>query len=230
ADGIAHDRPRERLDLRSHRRGEEEGLSLPWEGVDDPPDIREETHVEHPIRLVEDKDLEPAEVDVAAGHMIEETAWRRDDDVDARTQGVFLRGHSDAAIDRVAVESGALRESAEGDLDLGRELARRRQDEGPRPARGLFHESLEDRQQESGRLARPRLRGPDDVATGEDRRDRLFLDRCGRLVSEAVYRPDENRVEAEMVEGALRVRDWHRGAHGFLGSSIPTASTGGRQT
>ena len=230
ADGIAHDRPRERLDLRSHRRGEEEGLSLPWEGVDDPPDIREETHVEHPIRLVEDKDLEPAEVDVAAGHMIEETAWRRDDDVDARTQGVFLRGHSDAAIDRVAVDSGALRKPAEGDLDLGRELSRRRQDEGPRAARGLFHESLKDRQQEGGRLAGARLRRPDDVATGEDRRDCLLLDWRRGLVSEAVYRPDENRVKAELVKGALRVRDLHRGSYGFIGLRVPTDGRGRGKT
>src|SRR5881396_3220290 len=230
ADGIAHDRPRERLDLRSHRRGEEEGLSLPWEGVDNPPDIREETHVEHPIRLVEDKDLEPAEVDVAAGHMIEETAWRRDDDVDARTQGVFLRGHSDAAIDRVAVDSGALRKPAEGDLDLGRELSRRRQDEGPRAARGLFHESLKDRQQEGGRLAGARLRRPDDVATGEDRRDCLLLDWRRGLVSEAVYRPDENRVKAELVKGALRVRDLHRGSYGFIGLRVPTDGRGRGKT
>src|SRR5437667_6331671 len=230
ADGIAHDRPRERLDLRSHRRGEEEGLSLPWEGVDDPPDIREETHVEHPIRLVEDKDLEPTEVDVAAGHMIEETAWRRDDDVDARTQGVFLRGHSDAAIDRVAVDSGALRKPAEGDLDLGRELARRRQDEGPCPARGLFHESLKDRQQEGGRLARARLRRPDDVATGEDRRDCLLLDWRRGLVSEAVYRADENRVKAELVKCALRVRDLHRGSYGFIGLRVPTDGRGRGKT
>src|SRR5207244_8476026 len=86
ADGIAHDRPRERLDLRSHRRGEEEGLSLPWEGVDDPPDIREETHVEHPIRLVEEKDVEPAEVEVAAGPMIEAADWAGVDDADAGRQ------------------------------------------------------------------------------------------------------------------------------------------------
>src|SRR5438034_7287347 len=135
--------------------------------------------------------------------MIEETPWRRHHHVDARTQGVFLRRHADASIDCMAVDSGALRKPAEGDLDLGRELARRRQDEGPRAARGLFHESLKDRQQEGGRLAGARLRRPDDVATGEDRRDCLLLDWRRGLVSEAVYRPDENRVKAELVKGAL---------------------------
>src|SRR5438093_1391245 len=116
ADGIAHDRPRERLDLRSHRRGEEEGLSLPWEGVDDPPDIREETHVEHPIR------------------------------------------------------------------------------------------------------------------PGEDRGDCLLLDWRRGLVSEAVYRADENRVKAELVKCALRVRDLHRGSYGFIGLRVPTDGRGRGKT
>src|SRR5438128_4115338 len=230
ADGIAHDRPRERLDLRSHRRGEEEGLSLPWEGVDDPPDVREEAHVEHPVRLVEDEDLEPAEIDVAAGHVIEQAAGGRNNHIDACAEGVLLCRHADASIDRMAVDSGALRKPTEGDLDLGCELARRREDEGPRPARGLFHESLEDRKEEGGRLPGARLRCTDHVAIGEDRRDRLFLDRCGRLVSEAVYRPDENRVKAEMVKGALRVGDLHRGSYEFIGLRIPTAGRGRGKT
>src|SRR5947209_13563252 len=143
---------------------------------------------------------------------------------------MLLRRHADAPVDGVAVDPRAFREPAEGDLDLGRELARRRQDEGPRPARGLFHESLKDRQQEGGRLAGARLRRPDDVATGEDRRDCLLLDWRRGLVSEAVYRPDENRVKAELVKGALRVRDLHRGSYGFIGLRIPTAGRGRGKT
>src|SRR2546428_13368022 len=97
----------------------------------------------------------------------------------------------------MAVDSRAFREPAEGDLDLRRELAGRREDEGACPARGLLQESLKDRQEKRGCLARARLRGPDHVATGEDRRDRLFLDRRGGLVAEAVHRSEENWVPAE---------------------------------
>ena len=220
ADGIAHDRPGERLDFRRHRRGEEEGLSLPREGVDDPADVREEAHVEHPVGLVEDEDLEAAEVDVAAGHVVQKPAWRRDDDIDPCTEGVLLRRHADAPVDRVAADAGALREAAESDLDLRRELPSRREDEGPRATGGLLQESVEDRQEEGRRLPRTGLGRPDHVASGQDRGDRFFLDRRRGFVSEAVHGSEENRFEAEMVERVLGVRCLHRGSYGLIGLRI----------
>jgi len=220
ADGIPHDRPGKGLDLRGHGRGEEKGLSLPREGVDDPPDIGKEAHVEHAVGLIEDEDLEPAEVDVPTGHVIEESARGRDDHVDAGAEGVLLGGHADAAIDRVAADLRALREAAEGDLDLGRELAGRREDEGPSVARSLLQESMEDGQKERGRLPGAGLRGPDHVAAGQDGGNRLLLDRRRRLVSEAVDRSEEDRVQTEMIERILRVRRLHRESYGFIGLRI----------
>src|SRR5881296_131431 len=222
SDGIAHDRPGERLDLRRHRRGEEEGLSLPREGLHDPADVREEPHVEHPVRLVEDEDLEAAEVDVATGHVVQEPAGCRDDDIDARSEGVLLRRHADAPVDRVAADAGPFREATEGHLDLGGQFAGRREDEGARATRGLLHKSLEDRKEKRGSLPRSRLCGADHIAARQNRGDCLLLDRRGGLVAQAIHGSKQDRVEAEKIEGVLRVRGLHRGSYEFIGLRIPT--------
>src|SRR5207245_2362288 len=106
------------------------------------------------------------------------------------------------------------------DLDLGRELAGRREDEGARPARGLLHESLQDRQKKRSGLPRSGLGRANDVATRQDGGDRLLLDRGGSFVAEAVDGSKEDRVEAEEVEGVLRVRRLHRGSYGFIGLRV----------
>src|SRR5207237_4612796 len=128
----------------------------------------------------------------------------------AGAEGVLLGGHADAAIDRVAADLRALREAAEGDLDLGRELAGRREDEGPSVARSLLQESMEDGQKERGRLPGAGLRGPDHVAAGQDGGNRLLLDRRRRFVSEAVDSSEEDRVQTEMIERILAVCRVHR--------------------
>src|SRR5207247_6774959 len=156
---------------------------------------------------------------------VEETAGRRDAHVDAGAEGVLLGGHADAAVHGVPADPRPLRQASEGDLDLGRELAGRREDEGAGSPRRLLQQSLQDRQQERGRLAGPGLRGTDDVATGEDRGDRLFLDRGGSLVAEGVDRPEEDRFEAELVEGMLRVGCMHRPSYELIGLRVPIRRT-----
>src|SRR5437667_1933946 len=198
ADGIAHDRSGKGLDLGRHCCGKQQSLAVSRKGADDPPNVRKESHVEHAVRLVEDEDLETAEVHVPAGHVVEEPARRRDDDIDARSEGVFLWCHSDAAVNGVSAGPRAFREAAQGDLDLGRELPGRGEDEGARPAGCLFEKPLEDRKEKGGRLARTGLGCPDHVPSGEDWRDRLTLNRRRSLVAEAVDGPHEERVEAEL--------------------------------
>src|SRR5207249_5977396 len=120
----------------------------------------------------------------------------------------------------MAADLRALREAAEGDLDLCGEFAGRREDEGPSVARGLLQEAMEDRQKERGCLAGPGLRGPDHVATREDGGNRLFLDWGRRLVPEAVDSSEKDRVETQMIERILRVRRLHRESYGFIGLRI----------
>jgi hypothetical protein len=56
----------ELTNLVGHRSGEEQSLSLRWELRDNLIDVWEEPHVAHPIRLVEDKVLNPFKVEGAS--------------------------------------------------------------------------------------------------------------------------------------------------------------------
>ena len=66
---------------------------------EDAADVVDEAHVEHPVGLVEDEDLDLAEVERAAAGMVEQSAGRRDDDLDATEQVALLRRHGHAAVD-----------------------------------------------------------------------------------------------------------------------------------
>ena len=152
---------------------------------DDALDRGQEAHVEHAVGFVEDEDLESLEVDAALPHQVEQASGRGDEDVDPVGERVALRPDPDAAEDdRVAqVEVAAV--GLEALADLGRELARRRQDERADVAaemagigrRGL--QALEDREREGRRLAGAGLRDAEQVAAREDVRDRLRLDGRG---------------------------------------------------
>src|SRR5207247_8731983 len=74
---------------------------------------------------------------------------------------------------------------------------------------------------ERGRHPGPGLRGADGVATGEDRGDRLFVNRRRSLVAEGVDRPEEDRFEAELVKGMFRVGRLHRTSYGLIGLRVP---------
>jgi hypothetical protein len=149
--------------------------------------------------------------------MVEEPAWRRDDDFRAAAQSADLRLEADSAIDgrRADGTSGAVRPDTF--LDLERELASRCQDEaadrqtggsvwpaatGRQMARGgpAGVEELQDREHEGGGLARTRLGTGQEVAAGEDDRDRLGLDRCRLDVTLGDHRPQKLGRQPELVE------------------------------
>ena len=54
--------------------------------LEDAPDVRQEAHVEHPVRLVEHEDLDLAEVDVPLADVVEQAAGRGDEDLDPAAQ------------------------------------------------------------------------------------------------------------------------------------------------
>ncbi len=55
--------------------------------LDDPLDVGQEAHVEHPVGLVEDEDLDLAEVGDLLADEVEQAARRGDEDLDARRAG-----------------------------------------------------------------------------------------------------------------------------------------------
>ena len=172
-------------DLRRHRRREHQVLPLARQGGDDAADGLDETHVEHAVRLVEHEDLADVEVRTALRHQIEQAAGRRHDDVRVAAQRLHLRSLADAAEYDRALRGNVDAVVGEVVRDLGRQLARRREHQRARspalPAR-LARQAVEDRQSEGGGLAGSGLRAPENVAPGQEVRDRLRLNRRGPLV------------------------------------------------
>ena len=152
---------------------------------DDLLDIRQEAHVEHPVGLVEDEDLDLAEVGDLLADEVEQPAGRRHEDLDAATEGLDLGIHRDPAVhDRRAQRDGPA-VGLDARIDLHRELAGRDQDQDPdgmpgrREARvRLVPKPVEDGQHERGGLARPGLGGGKDISALEDQRDSCGLDGC----------------------------------------------------
>jgi hypothetical protein len=127
---VAQDAPRQPPDLVRERGREHEVLAARGQQLDDPLDVRQEAHVEHPVGLVQHQDLDHPEVGDPLADQVEEPTGRRDEDLDAVTEGLDLRLHRDAAVhngraerDRPAVGTDAL-------VDLHGELARRNEDQG----------------------------------------------------------------------------------------------------
>src|SRR6476620_9018963 len=98
--------------------------------------------------------------------MIEQPSRRRNDDVHAASEGVFLRSVADAAEHRGAGDRRMGREILEVLEYLGCQLARGRQDERPRLSSRTVQQALQNRQQKRGGLAAARLRGGDEVMAG----------------------------------------------------------------
>ena len=203
---VHHDRILEHLlrelrDRRRHRRGEEERLAARRQVLEDAADVGEEAHVEHPVRLVEDEDLEARELRVREAEVVEEAPGRRDDHVDAAPERVLLRAHPDAAEDGRAGHRRVDGELLEVLVDLRRELARGREDERARRAARLRHEAVEDREDERGGLAAARHRAGEEVPALHRGRDGVELD--GRRTGEAhlLDAAEEVGVETERGEG-----------------------------
>jgi hypothetical protein len=194
-DRVAHHPAGELSDLPRDRRAEQQRLPLGGNLPDDPLDVRQEAHVEHPVGLVEHQVLHVVEVGVRTAQVIEQPARRRDHDVDPAAKRLLLWAHLDAAEDR----SGSNRRISRQVLEVGgylrRELTSRCDHECTRGAPRLVHELMKNRQQESGGLAASRLRAGEQVASGHGRRDRCCLDWRRLLEAECLDTPEQVRMK-----------------------------------
>ena len=84
-------------------------------------------------------------------------------------------------------------------LDLSRELTRGHQHQRAQ-GRRAFGQPRQDREQEGGGLAGAGVRGADQIATGEDDRDRLLLDRGGSGVAGRPHAPKNRRGQPQLSE------------------------------
>ena len=132
--GIGEEALDEDVDRTVERRREEQALALRRRLLHDPANAGQEAEVGHVVGLVEDRDLDAVEEDVALLHEVLEAAGAGDDDVDAVPEPLDLRVLADAAEDRLRGEAERLGEGRHGRVDLGDELAGRREDQGAGPA------------------------------------------------------------------------------------------------
>ena len=178
----------QRSDRPGERRAEQQALTLRGQVGEHPPDVVDEAHVQHPVRLVQHEHLDPPEIDRPATDVVEKSARRRDHDVAARAERGELRSHPDAAEDGGAADRNVRPVGRDALADLERELARRHEDKGahgpgPRCGRCRGQQALQQREREARGLAGAGLGGGEDVFSAKNRRDRLALDGGGCVVA-----------------------------------------------
>jgi hypothetical protein len=167
--------------LLRHGGREKHGLAALQEKLEDPLDIGNEAHVEHPVRLVDDEHLDARHQDLAAVEPVEQAAGRGDQDIDTLLEQLLLVTHADAADEQRHGEVEMLAVGLEAVGNLRRQLARRAEDQRARhPGAGAAGgEAVQHRQGEARRLAGAGLRDADDVAALEQHGDGAGLDRGG---------------------------------------------------
>ena len=192
--GAYKDLLRQLCDLPRHGGGEEEGLPLFGQAVDDPAHVVDEAHVQHPVRLVQDEGLDAGEVDVALIAQVVEPPRRGDENVHPPLQGLHLGGLPYAAEDDGIAQGEVLSVLVEALFDLQSELPRGGEDQGaddPASCHRLAVEALEDGDGEGGGLAGAGLGAADEVPAQEHRGDGLGLDGGGGGVAQVGHRPLE---------------------------------------
>ena len=127
-------------------------------------DVVTEAHVEHPVHLVEDDDLERVELQRAALHVVHDATGRADDDLRAGRQRAELPLVGLAAVDR-HLHQALLEQRQLAELlgHLHRQFARRAEHEHLHLAHPHLH-LLDGRDGKRRRFARARGRLAHDVA------------------------------------------------------------------
>ncbi|MDQ0437607.1 cellobiose-specific phosphotransferase system component IIA [Kaistia dalseonensis] len=179
-DRILQELARQLRDLGRHGGREQERLPILRQQRHDLHHVTDETHVEHAVRLVEDEMGHLVEAHDARLQVIEQTARRGDENVDALFERADLRLMADAAKDERVTNAEELRVFAQFSIDLDGQFARRRKNESTNTLRleavGTTRKMLEKWQAEGRRLARSGLRYAEHVATFEKGGDCLRLD------------------------------------------------------
>ena len=138
--GLDQHAPRQLADGVGHRGREEQVLPVPRQGRQNLPDVRQETHVEHVVRLVEHQGLDLREVEQALLEQVEDAAGAADHDLRSPSQRPHLVAHGHAAEDGDRLDAGEASQGADLGVDLEGQLARvgaRTRTSGPSPGSSI---------------------------------------------------------------------------------------------
>ena len=123
-------------------------------------DVVNKTHVQHAVGFVEHQNLHLAQVQRALACVVQQAAWRGDQNINATAQFFNLRAHADAAEHDHRGQVQVFAVGANAFFDLGGEFARRGHDQGAHGVDAatvgqarLGREALQQRQGESGGFA-----------------------------------------------------------------------------
>ena len=186
--GVVHELVGELEDAEGQGGREQEGLPRLGrrQPAEDPPDVGDEPHVEHPVRLVENEHLDPGRRPRALLQVVDQPPGRPDQEVERALERLPLLDVVHAAEDERRAETREAAELPRVRIDLDDELPRGRDDQGARrrlagSGRRVTEEPGEGRDQERRRLAGAGLGLAGHVLAAEGDGQRRFLDgRRGR--------------------------------------------------
>jgi len=165
------------LDRRRHGRREKDRLPLRGRLAENRFDVVTESHVEHPVRLIENDHGDLVEAQRFALQVIHHAPRRADDDLRTFAQAAKLPVVTLPTVNRQlphpALEQRELRDFLR---DLHRQLSRRTQNEHLWRAQIRIH-TLDRRKRKCRRLPGARLRKPHHIRPREQLRNRFRLDR-----------------------------------------------------
>jgi hypothetical protein len=162
-----------------HRCREEQVLPILWKGCENSLDVRQESHVEHVIRLVQDQRLDLRKVKTTLLQEIENSPRTSNHDLWTTLEGTNLRAGSHTAEDGHGLDLGELRKQPNFGIDLDRQFPRRRENEDEGACARLFDQPLKNRQREGGRLPGPGLGQAHHILSLEAGRNGFDLNRSG---------------------------------------------------
>ena len=185
-------------DLAVERRGEEHGLPVGTEHLEDARHVGQEPHIEHAIGLIEHADAHLIEPEQPARHEIDQPAGGGHEDV-GTPRALGLRADADAAVHGGDLKVFDVGDHAELLGHLAGELAGRRQDQRGRTATAR-RQQLDERRGERERLARSGPGAREDVASGEGVGDHEGLDLEGSFGPSHTEGPRHRLGDAELAE------------------------------
>src|SRR6185369_4575250 len=156
-------------------------LVIRGEAAENKAEIGDKAHVEHPVCLVNDQDLNMAERIDLLFEIIYQTARRSDNDVGAFEQGIFLEHVIDAAVDRLDRKAALLAKQLRILVDLDDQFTCRSKDKRPGMTRitspGLVEQSGEKCYEKGSCFSRTGLSLASHILPFERNREGHFLNR-----------------------------------------------------
>lgn len=205
---IPQEGSRELSDGGCQRRRKKQGLALRGEILDDLFDVMNKSHIQHSVRLVQDKGIEMLQADKPLTEQIQETPGRRDEDIHTSLEGAHLRMLTDTSKDHRRADIRKLAVGGKTLANLQRQLSRGRTNQhldGPLDD-GFFRiprrlEEMQNGQRKGGGFARPGLSDSQHILAGKNMRYGLPLNWCGCGIAFRRQGFLENRQEGEVGEG-----------------------------